>query len=347
MGERSALVRVIPKSVPQVKRALEVLEQDLNAAKTYDEIRQIERMAEAIKLLHREVDEIRQQAETVIIMANHRIGIELAAAPVATAGRPSKNRHSENANFPSLEEQVGSKNRGLRLKKLASIPETEVKEAITKLHHEGMEATVNRIIRDVIGGKTRADNAVKAAARMALPDGKFDVIVMDPPWPMQKIVREVRPNQVAFDYPVMTEEELLAYASELEPRIAENCHFFLWTTHKFLPMAFRLLEAWDLGYVCTFVWHKPGGFQPVGMPQLNCEFALYARRGTPKFIDTKGFFCCFEAARREHSRKPDFFYEMIARVTEGRRVEWFAREARAGFDAIGNETAKFAEAAAE
>jgi hypothetical protein len=27
------------------------------------------------------------------------------------------------------------------------------------------------------------------------PDGKFDVIVIDPPWPMQKIERDVRPHQ--------------------------------------------------------------------------------------------------------------------------------------------------------
>jgi len=38
--------------------------------------------------------------------------------------------------------------------------------------------------------------------------GVYDVIVIDPPWPMEKIERDVRPNQVAFDYPTMSEDEL-------------------------------------------------------------------------------------------------------------------------------------------
>ena len=33
------------------------------------------------------------------------------------------------------------------------------------------------------------------------PDGQFDVLVIDPPCPMQKIDRDVPPDQVAFDYP--------------------------------------------------------------------------------------------------------------------------------------------------
>ena len=37
------------------------------------------------------------------------------------------------------------------------------------------------------------------------PDGPFDVLVIDPPWPMERIKRECRPNQTAsVDYPTMT-----------------------------------------------------------------------------------------------------------------------------------------------
>lgn len=166
-------------------------------------------------------------------------------------------------------------------------------------------------------------------------DGVYDVIVIDPPWPMKKIERDVAPNQVEFDYPTMTEQELY----DLEIPCADNAHVWLWTTHKYLPLAIDLLKAWGLKYVCTFVWHKPGGFQPFGLPQYNAEFALYARSGTPEFIDFKNFNVCFNAPRGAHSEKPQEFYDIVNRVTAGRKLDMFNRRAIPGFDTWGKEAA--------
>jgi len=165
--------------------------------------------------------------------------------------------------------------------------------------------------------------------------GVFDVIVIDPPWEVKKIERDVAPNQVEFDYPTMSLEELKC----LQIPYADNCHVWLWTTHKYLPAAFELLKSWGLNYVCTFVWHKAGGFQPFDLPQYNCEFALYARRGTPIFTDLKDFKVCFEAPRGNHSEKPEQFYDMVRRVTGGRRLDMFNRRPIEGFETWGKEAA--------
>jgi len=168
------------------------------------------------------------------------------------------------------------------------------------------------------------------------PEGTYDVIVVDPPWEVKKISRDDRPNQEDMDYPIMSIDELIRWGPEyLKP--ASDCHLFLWTTHKYLHTGFHLLTEWGFKYVCTFVWHKPGGFQPVGLPQYNCEFILYGHKGSPRFISTKGLKTCFEGKRGEHSKKPDEFFEMIKNATEGNRLSMFERYERNGFEGWGDE----------
>lgn len=217
-------------------------------------------------------------------------------------------------------------------KMVAALPPPQQTEWLDKAEDEGWSAKELRkqikhkdIVRKIEELEDRAEEDFA---------GEFDVIVIDPPWPMEKIDRDARPNQAYFDYPVMEEEEI----ADMELPMADSCHIWLWTTQKFLPMAMRCLDAWGVKYVCTFVWHKPGGFQPIGLPQYNCEFALYARRGTPIFADTKAFNTAFTAQRGEHSEKPEAFYDVVRRVTAGRRADVFNRRNIDGFVGWGNES---------
>ncbi len=162
---------------------------------------------------------------------------------------------------------------------------------------------------------------------------KYDVVVIDPPWQMEKIEREVAPLQTGFDYSTMTIEEIKNYKLPNE----KDCHVFMWITHKNLPHGFDIFENWKVKYVCCFVWHKNGGFQPFGLPQYNCEFVLYGRIGVPEFFDLKNFNVCFSANRTGHSEKPELFYQTIKRVTVGKRVDIFGRREIDGFDSWGDE----------
>lgn len=189
-------------------------------------------------------------------------------------------------------------------------------------------------IREVKREEKRAELDDISAQEAKAIEGVFDVIVIDPPWPMQKIDRDITPNQVEFDYPIMTLEQIAA----LDIPCADDCHVWLWTTQRFLPHAFDILKTWGLTYVCAFVWHKPGGFQPFNLPQYNCEFALYARKGSPQFLDTKDLPLCFNAGRGAHSEKPEEFYAMVRRVTAGRRLDMFNRREIEGFEVYGNES---------
>ena len=273
------------------------------------------------------IDNVRSSAA---IAAQHG----LSEKTVRNAGQFADAVERVKAIAPSIEREVATGTAVPRraVVKAAELLESAPEEAAAILSGE---RTLPDVVRDIkraaIVEQLTSVSAVEAKAAR----GIYDVLVIDPPWPMEKIERDVRPNQSAFDYPTMSEGELRA----LTLPMADDCHVWLWTTHKFLPMALRLLDAWSLKYVCTFVWHKPGGFQPIGLPQYNSEFALYARRGTPSFIDTKAFPTCFDAARGAHSEKPEAFYDVLRRVTAGRRLDMFNRRRLDGFDGWGKEAA--------
>jgi N6-adenosine-specific RNA methylase IME4 len=251
---------------------------------------------------------------------------------VRNAGKVAEAVDKLKAVDPEIERRVAS---GTAPARAAVVKAAALLEKAPERAREIIEG--QKKMADVIREEKRAEVVAKlenVEARKAKElAGQYDVIVIDPPWPMEKIERDVRPNQSEFDYPTMQEADL----AQMQMPAADACHLWLWTTHRFLPMALRLLDAWGFKYVCTFVWHKPGGFQPIGLPQYNCEFAIYARRGSPQFIDTKAFPVCFDAPRGKHSEKPEAFYDVVRRVTAGRRIDIFNRREIDGFDVWGKE----------
>lgn len=173
--------------------------------------------------------------------------------------------------------------------------------------------------------------------QVELPKGKYHTIVVDPPWPIKTIQREVRPNQVKLDYPTMHISELAAFP--VEDLSHTDCHLYLWTTHKYLPAALELAEAWGFNYQCQLTWIKNVGFTPYTW-MYSTEHVLFCRRGNLPFLK-RGERLDFAGKTREHSRKPDEFYDKVRLVSPGPRIDVFSREKRDGFDQLGNEVERF------
>jgi N6-adenosine-specific RNA methylase IME4 len=171
-------------------------------------------------------------------------------------------------------------------------------------------------------------------------EGLFDVISVDPPWPYEGENKNITSfdsvgRRVANPYPEMSIEDI----KKIDMPLMENSVVLLWTTHKFLPDAFEILKAWNLDYKATLVWNK----EKIGMGawfRMQCEFCLVAIQGKPYWENTT-FRDILNEARREHSRKPDSFFEMIEKITIGRRLEYFSREKRNGWEVFGNDVNKF------
>jgi N6-adenosine-specific RNA methylase IME4 len=176
------------------------------------------------------------------------------------------------------------------------------------------------------------EDAELAAARNTVNDiaeikakelkGIYDVIVLDPPWP-----------QAGIPYPEMKLEKI----REQHLPAADDCHVWCWTTQRFLLEARTMLENWGLKVGELYVWHKNGGRVPTNHPQQNCEFAWYASKGSPVFTSNQGLKTCFFAKRGEHSAKPECFYDMVRKVTAGRRLDMHNRRPIDGFDGGGKE----------
>lgn len=175
-----------------------------------------------------------------------------------------------------------------------------------------------------------------------LPDlvGLFDVISVDPPWPYEGESKNITSfdsvgRRVANPYPEMSIEQI----KDIELPLMENAVVLLWTTHKFLPHAFEILKEWNLDYKATLVWNK----EKIGMGawfRMQCEFCLVGVKGKPYWENTTYRDIIIES-RREHSRKPDSFFEMIEKITMGNRLEYFSREKREGWKVFGNDINKF------
>ena len=172
-----------------------------------------------------------------------------------------------------------------------------------------------------------------------LPTGRFRCIVIDPPWPVEKIVRDVRPQTRVLEYSTMSLDEIAALDI---PTLADpaGCHVYLWVTHKFLPEGLRFFDEWGVKYQCVMTWVKNVGMTPFSW-MYSTEHVLYGTAGSLPLL-RMGLRLDFAERVQGHSVKPDAFYERVLAASPEPRLEMFARRERDGFLVWGNEVADVA-----
>jgi N6-adenosine-specific RNA methylase IME4/ParB-like chromosome segregation protein Spo0J len=192
-----------------------------------------------------------------------------------------------------------------------------------------------------------AAETVRNIPTLDVTTGRFRCVVIDPPWPMEKIEREERPGQVApLDYPTMpvfctdhgddcqtiecVVREQLQNAAD-----GDGCHLYVWTTHRFLPDTLKLFERWGASYQCLMTWRKNVGITPFSW-MYDTEHVVFGRLGSLK-LKQLGLRLSFDAPVAGHSVKPDAFFDRVLAASPEPRLEMFARRKRDGFTVWGNE----------
>lgn len=178
----------------------------------------------------------------------------------------------------------------------------------------------------------------------------YGVIYADPPWSFKTFSEPVEgtvPHRSGeAPYKSMTRDELLNMpVAEIA---AKDCILHLWTISSHVDQAIELAGRWGFAFKSLgFIWVKMQKGDPdtpkMGMGKWlrqEGEITLLFTRGKPTRTGAGVRQVLMEPAR-EHSRKPDGFYERIETLTDGPYVELFSRSSRAGWDAMGNEKGKF------
>ena len=178
---------------------------------------------------------------------------------------------------------------------------------------------------------------------LALPTGRYGLIVADPPWQF----RSWKPGEASKDkgprrhYGVMAGADLasLPVASLAE----DDCVLALWATQAQLHHAIALIDAWGFQYKTAGTWAKrsrTGNAWAFGTGYIlrsAAEFFLIGTKGHPK-SESRSERNLIVAPLRAHSEKPEDLQYMLERMyPHARKLELFARRRRSGWTCWGDQ----------
>lgn len=173
---------------------------------------------------------------------------------------------------------------------------------------------------------------------------KFDILMIDPPWLKKKGgLRKSRPNQgKELEYITMSTIEIFDLLDKDVFSQAKETHtVFMWTIDQYLIECEKFMEERNYKRHCRFVWNKMNGVAPAFTVRYSHEYLIwyYKPKMLPISKEQQGkFMTVFDEKSREHSRKPNYPYEMIEKLyPDNSKIDVFSREKRDGWEQYGNQ----------
>ena len=186
----------------------------------------------------------------------------------------------------------------------------------------------------------------------ALPNRRFDIVYLDPPW--HYYGSAIKDAAAGKHYPLMTVDELSTI--DIWSILSKRAAVFMWATCPRLDFALKLIEAWGLNYRgVSYIWVKTnrqgriinGQGVPPTFTKPTTELVLAATTkatGRPFPILDLAQPQVILQPRGAHSEKPAIFRHLIEQLCGDRpRIELFARSSAKGWESWGAEVGKLNE----
>ena len=268
-----------------------------------------------------------QDVATAVIYAEAKLGELLKAMPKTESARSSRKGKSSRVLPKGITYKASHKAQTIAANPTAV--ETEIAQAISK----GEIPTPDKVYKLIKSESIKTRNAELRERAASLPEGKFSVILADPPWQYNNSGFS---QSAESHYPTMPTDDICKMSDQVETWSTPETVLFLWATNPLLPDALKVMEAWGFAYKTNMVWIKT---RSVGIGwYLNSKHELLligAKRNSPHPTIKPDSY--FNAMHASHSRKPVETYDLIESMYSGPKLEMFCRTPMRGWSSHGNE----------
>lgn len=300
-----------------------------------DDVKSIRDKAIAIEAYAKQAKdrEMVEHATDIIGRASRRAGEllkEMAKNKERHSGRADSRLESHHATPKTLQALSISKSQSSRWQRLANLSDREFEKRL--------DIAKRKAVAVVEGASKKTREELRQedetrVRRLTKITGKFMTLVVDPPWDYGwlSIGGASKPG-----YATMTLEDLVEL--DIGQWAADQCHLYLWTTNNFMAEACTLMKLWGFQHKTVLTWVKTDS---KGKPRLGVgtyfrnttEHVLFGMRGTDLRTRKSTITPTHFTARigKQHSEKPEEFYDIVRCQSYLPAGECFQRQARKQF----------------